>query len=624
MTVALSADVALDHNRGIDPSLAPNFIAGPDLLWCFLWTCLVLFTARHSTYRIRNEAFMGVIKEGTISGNFPRTEAFAVHYPGYPSSTTRAIETLGGSEGILKARCLQSNKLELHFRPEDPYSHPVFGELQPCNNFLLRISKRKERNGQNTEDFDNVSKCVSEDEIHISRISCPQSVKTDQVNESRSASTSLPAEVEAQSPQEVQDDLSANIVSRISEAYHFNGMVDYQHVLSVHADVARRKKRNWADMEPQFEKGGLMDVDQEDLMILVPPLFSIKDVPEKVIPKKVSWEKYIPEKSEQWEWQMAVCKLFDEHPIWVKSSLAERLLDDGVQFGDHTLRRLLFRAAYYFSNGPFLRFWIRKGYDPRKDPESRIYQRIDFRVPPSLRSYDVTVATGLKHRWEDICSFRVFPYKYQTSLQLFELVDDYIQQEIRKPSQQATCSVRFSGDDGGREIQVEPLVTEKSRKFKKRVGSLDKFKGLTMATVQEFRCEKRPGAGHNLPVSECATGWFPSSVLDSLRLCITVRFLSVYPKAGAESLLKSASERFNKSKRTQIYTKDKRLDEEIQQANAAIDNDNISKNYLQELFGSFPFGGVDGHGLQDADNSDGEYPIYEQFSEGNFSDDDDY
>lgn len=57
-------------------------------------------------------------------------------------------------------------------------------------------------------------------------------------------------------------------------------------------------------------------------------------------------------------------------------------------------------------------------------------------------------------------------------------------------------------------------------------------------------------------------------MLDSLRLCITVRFLSVYPKDGAESLLKSASERFNKSKRMQIYTKDKRLDEEIQQANA--------------------------------------------------------
>lgn len=57
------------------------------------------------------------------------------------------------------------------------------------------------------------------------------------------------------------------------------------------------------------------------------------------IPKKVSWEKYIPENSEQWKCQMAVCKLFDEHPIWVKRSLAERLLDEGVQFGDYTLRR---------------------------------------------------------------------------------------------------------------------------------------------------------------------------------------------------------------------------------------------------------------------------------------------
>ena len=30
------------------------------------------------------------------------------------------------------------------------------------------------------------------------------------------------------------------------------GMVDYQHVLPVHADVARRKKRNWAEVEPHL------------------------------------------------------------------------------------------------------------------------------------------------------------------------------------------------------------------------------------------------------------------------------------------------------------------------------------------------------------------------------------
>lgn len=30
------------------------------------------------------------------------------------------------------------------------------------------------------------------------------------------------------------------------------GMADYQHVLAVHADTTRRKKRNWADVEPQL------------------------------------------------------------------------------------------------------------------------------------------------------------------------------------------------------------------------------------------------------------------------------------------------------------------------------------------------------------------------------------
>lgn len=49
----------------------------------------------------------------------------------------------------------------------------------------------------------------------------------------------------------------------------------------------------------------------------------------------------------------------------------------------------------------------------------------------------------LKHRWEEICAFQVFPYKFQTSLQFFELADDYIQQEIRKPLMQTTCTVIF-------------------------------------------------------------------------------------------------------------------------------------------------------------------------------------
>ncbi|KAL6952884.1 hypothetical protein U1Q18_044078 [Sarracenia purpurea var. burkii] len=228
---------------------------------------------------------MAVIKDGTISGNFPSAKAFAIHYPGYPSSIARVVETLGGTEGILKARSLQSDKLELRFRPEDPYSHPAFGELQPCNKFLLKISKKKVRNDRSVEDSNKISESMSENEIHLNQKSCPESVKIDQGDEYQSASITVTPELKAQLPDEVQEDLCGDIVAQISQAYHFNGMVDYQHVLAVHADVARRKKRKWADMEPQFGKGGFIDIDQEDLMILVPPLFSIKDVPERVVLK---------------------------------------------------------------------------------------------------------------------------------------------------------------------------------------------------------------------------------------------------------------------------------------------------------------------------------------------------
>ncbi|CAL5409207.1 unnamed protein product [Camellia sinensis] len=185
------------------------------------------------------------------------------------------------ADKVQMARSLQSNKLGLHFRPEDPYSHPAFGELQPCNNFLLKITKKAVRNGQDAENTDRVSTCLSEDEIHLNQKSCTESIKNDQhVDECQIDSITAPTEVKAQLPEEVQEDISADIVARVSEAYYFN---DYQHIVAVHADVVQRKKRNWADMEPQFEKCGLMDVDQKDLMILVPPLFSIKDVPEKVV-----------------------------------------------------------------------------------------------------------------------------------------------------------------------------------------------------------------------------------------------------------------------------------------------------------------------------------------------------
>ena len=45
----------------------------------------------------------------------------------------------------------------------------------------------------------------------------------------------------------------------------------------------------------------------------------------------------------------------------------------------------------------------------------------------------------------------------------------------------------------------------------------------------------------------------------------------------------------------------------------------MSKNYLQELFGSFPY---NGGSQENAENSEGEYQIFDHDSDGNVSNDD--
>ena len=72
-----------------------------------------------------------------------------------------------------------NNRLELRFRHDDPYSHPAFGDLRPCNSFLLKISKSKS----------------SESDLLAAKLT----PETDQVN------------------------VCADIVARVPEAYHFDG-----------------------------------------------------------------------------------------------------------------------------------------------------------------------------------------------------------------------------------------------------------------------------------------------------------------------------------------------------------------------------------------------------------------
>lgn len=86
-------------------------------------------------------------------------------------------------------------------------------------------------------------------------------------------------------------EVTAEIVARVEHTYSFDGMADYQFVVAVHADSSKRKKRKAADQSWVNAKGSDLDNDNGEMMILVPPLFSVKDLPEDIFLRPPSGKK---------------------------------------------------------------------------------------------------------------------------------------------------------------------------------------------------------------------------------------------------------------------------------------------------------------------------------------------
>jgi general transcription factor 3C polypeptide 5 (transcription factor C subunit 1) len=83
--------------------------------------------------------------------HLPTTHLYSVEYPGYVRETSvpYAVQTLGGYLSLEAAFRRNASKqdalLELNLRPENPFSHPVPGDVVPTNNIVLKVVKRKRR-----------------------------------------------------------------------------------------------------------------------------------------------------------------------------------------------------------------------------------------------------------------------------------------------------------------------------------------------------------------------------------------------------------------------------------------------------------------------------------------------
>ena len=98
---------------------------------------------------------------GTTSSSpeiqIPPVRIYSVEYPGYVQQTSvpEAVRGLGGQQALERAFRKSSKPdsfLELRYRPDNPFAHPIAGEVVQTNSILLKVVKRRRKRAIGTTD----------------------------------------------------------------------------------------------------------------------------------------------------------------------------------------------------------------------------------------------------------------------------------------------------------------------------------------------------------------------------------------------------------------------------------------------------------------------------------------
>ncbi|KAL5487831.1 TFC1 [Sanghuangporus weigelae] len=332
----------------------------------------------------------------------PENQYYAVEFPGFvqDGSEKRAIEHLGGQgaiERVFKRNAPKSHSLlELSWRPENPFAHPIPGAIVHANNILLKVTKRK-RKRRNGEE--------------------------------------LPAP---------EGEFIAEAVGVIPKTVRFRSMADFQYNPDPSDPVVQfRSAMDRMDVEyirnyripPEKEDYELptdeMEVDgsshpgpsKSNLRLIPPPVFTRQTLPQiynykanplsvvtsyidsqtgeekKRLINKSRWKGYGPAtlsfsdkvvpseppevipktvKDEEQRLVDILKQKFEERPCWTKVAILNQF--DAKDAREITNSKyLLPMVSYVFADGPWRDIHLRFGYDPRVDPSARFYQRLYFR-----------------------------------------------------------------------------------------------------------------------------------------------------------------------------------------------------------------------------------------------------
>lgn len=164
-----------------------------------------------------------------------------------------------------------------------------------------------------------------------------------------------------------------------------------------------------------------------------------------------------------------ILDLFEKQPIWNFNQLWNKLsgVKEKSQFSTRVFTRLI---AYKFHRGPWSKLWIRRGYDPRKDPNAKTFQVLAINIMRYLPNFDDTLADkdSLAHIDE-----RTVPHKQSALPQLKDVHIARVQALVHvNDGQEASCTLEdgwcVPGTlDSCRSELIEKIVCEYNRRLER-------------------------------------------------------------------------------------------------------------------------------------------------------------
>ncbi|XP_068104926.1 general transcription factor 3C polypeptide 5 [Hyperolius riggenbachi] len=483
-----------------------------------------------------------------------------VEYPGLVQNVDRMLLTLGGEEGVSRVYADPAKRLEMYYRPKDPYCHPVCANRFPTTTMILRVKVRTRKK--------------------------------------------KPKEEESQAPEQKID---LEILGVVGTVYKFQGMSDFQYLaFSSGSDGSRISLYD----KVIFKKPEKEEFFQEELPLYIPPPifsrldnpvdyyyrpninhrdgyqpphlssenliglsrarrphnaifvnFEDGDVPSEPHPAAVkNWRKLCTNPIES-GMEQDMKKLFTIRPIWSRNAIKAN-----ISVHPDKLKLLLPYVAYYMLTGPWRSLWVRFGYDPRKNPEAKIYQVLDFRI-----------RCGMKYGYAP----NEMPVKAKRSTYNYSLPIT-----LKKPTPQVLSMQDLTHGHGS---STSPAKTTPSNKYKLkesvyvfRDGSLPPYRqmfyqfcDLHVDSLQEI-IKRNDGQE-----AECTErdGWCPLKTSEQLRDCMSLMIKQII-RSKRPALFSAPSTTTEKKEQISYESGEEEEDEEEEEFHPSEGSENEMETEL--------------------------------------------